>query len=171
MSRGMAAVALGLSLLLLLLSWRMSAEHGPAPEVEAVRAVPTVEAGAATIGLAPDDPGSEFRMPPRERFAAVVQRPLFHPSRRPPAEPRLAPAPPPPPDPLRAVLRGVVSSNGRWLALLAVEGEPALLRLSLGETYRGWRVEEVAEDRVVLRRGEDSSVLRLAYGPEGTPPR
>lgn len=159
--RETALTASVLVLILPLMSWQMAAETD-AP-LDHAGATPT-ESEFITMSVEAVEPTSPFRMPPPEHFAVIVERPLFQPSRRPPAEPLAAAPAPRQPEPLTATLRGIVSNGGQRTALLWVQGHTKLLRLSGGEVHQGWRVEAIEEDRIVLRRGDDRAELRLPYG-------
>nr|WP_024881667.1 MULTISPECIES: hypothetical protein [unclassified Methylosinus]OAI26233.1 hypothetical protein A1351_02035 [Methylosinus sp. R-45379]TDX60033.1 general secretion pathway protein N [Methylosinus sp. sav-2] len=88
-------------------------------------------------------------------FAATLQRPLFAATRRPPA-PAAAPSretpPPPPPSPPSLTLVGVVNDEKGHRAIVET-GLPAKVRsLQRGDEIEGWRVLEIAAQRIVFER-------------------
>jgi general secretion pathway protein N len=105
-------------------------------------------------------------LPPATAFAAVVQRPLFLPNRKP--EPEIAPSPivaevpaqPAAPLPLSATLVGVLMSPDGSSAILRLEdGKTATLRE--GGIIQGWTLKQIAPDRVSFLLG--STNLDLAF--------
>lgn len=102
-------------------------------------------------------PAAEPEGPPRESFRAIVERPLFRPDRRPvgthvekevedevsfDADDKLA---------LRFV--GTLVVDGRATALVELDGQPGLVRLSVGDQFGVWRVVAVSTDRLELSNG------------------
>jgi hypothetical protein len=137
------------------------------PAVAASVARPAAEevpkAGTGAPGQPPADP---FVLPPLERFTAVVERPLFSPTRRLPvptvpvvAE---ASAPAPTPEPIAArpaepELRffGTVREHGAAAALVTYPATAEVARLAPGDTVGEWRVVEVGRNRLVLGLGDE----------------
>jgi hypothetical protein len=98
-------------------------------------------------------------------YAAVVERPLFSPTRRPAViAAEDAPAAPVRRDEL--VLRGVMLAPHKRVALIEVEGEEPRW-LAEGEGLDGWTLEAVHERHVVL--GEAGATRELALQWEATP--
>jgi hypothetical protein len=130
------------------------------PIAPAVTAAPP-EAGALD---APGEPLT-FEPPPRRRFQAIGDRPLFSPSRRPweppvedtPVSPEAA-APPPAP---ALALVGVLLTAQSRAALLQGEEQGALAWVREGEEWSGWHLDLVEQDRVHLRAGEREEVVEL----------
>jgi type II secretory pathway component PulC len=99
-------------------------------------------------------------------FAAIAQRPLFLPSRRPEPE-----APPPPavverpaqpaaPPALSATLVGVlISPTGRAAIVRLADGKSATI--PEGETLQGWTLKQVSPDGVLFLSGSTS--IDLAF--------
>lgn len=97
-------------------------------------------------------------------FAAISERPLFAPTRRP-----IPPAPPPPPLAVAVTLPPPsLPTPGPLLAvLIGPERRAAILRLpdghastvSEGGGVGGWTVDQVLPDRVRLRAGADMAEL------------
>lgn len=110
-------------------------------------------------------PDLTVEQPLLAEFKSTLERPLFSQERRPeeavddeeaglatPVEPTDAPA-------LR-LTAVIVDAEGRS-ALLEQPGEAQGLRMREGDTIVGWRLESVADDRVVLSAGEKRSELLL----------
>jgi hypothetical protein len=86
-----------------------------------------------------------------ERLSATVDRPLFSPSRRPPASPvAKAPEPLAPPAPPDLVLSGIVMDGERALAVVRVGAEKKILHAQLGDDIGGWTVSQIEGRRLVL---------------------
>jgi hypothetical protein len=87
-----------------------------------------------------------------ERLSATVDRPLFSPSRRPPAQPAARtpqlPAPPAPPPDL--VLSGIVMDGERVRAIVQVGAEKKILRAQIGDDIGGWTVTQIEGRRLIL---------------------
>jgi hypothetical protein len=133
-----------------------------APEPTAVTASAPVEqpepaAALPQLTIAP--------IPPP--IAAILARPLFSPSRRPPqsntgkvaddgglADSRLA---------------GIVIGAGRRFAIFAPEGAKALT-VTEGETVSGWRVESISAREVALSGPEGTKTLQPKFDPNLAPP-
>lgn len=101
---------------------------------------------------------------PLAAYADVVERPLFAPSRRPPAAPVAAPVPPvpvaasrPPP---AIELVGVAMSGDRHYALVRTPGGRST-RVAEGESVEGWQVTHIEADRIRLNRGGDAVDISL----------
>ena len=86
-------------------------------------------------------------------LATVLARPLFSPSRKPPAGETAAPPTGPDLNDLR--LTGIVIEPERRLAIFAMPGAKALVR-GEGETVNDWRLEAITPQQVTLS------------GPDGT---
>lgn len=108
-------------------------------------------AGAAI----PDRPEA----PPLESFAAVVERPLFTASRRPPPS-----GPEPGDDSLllgRYRLSGVVVTPTRRIVLLREASSGRTLSVAQGERVDDWLVADVTQARIVLESDAGRRVIRL----------
>ncbi|MGQ9369548.1 hypothetical protein [Azospirillum sp. ST 5-10] len=119
------------------------------------------EAPAAAVPAAPAvEPASGFAPPPLAAFAAVVERPLFVPERR--------PAPPAAAATAAVGLRlvGIVGVGGRTAAVLRSD-DGRTVTAAPGEGGEGWRVLEVGVDRVVLDHGGARRELELTARPDG----
>lgn len=102
---------------------------------------------------------------PDGRYRAMVERPLFAPTRRPPpaaAMPAPAEAPPALPDPPpNLALSGVIAGGGGGVALLKRLGDAAPVRVGLGGRIDGWTVAEIHPRSVVLARDARSVTVGL----------
>ncbi|CAA7621448.1 hypothetical protein [Magnetospirillum sp. UT-4] len=83
---------------------------------------------------------------PAARFAAMVERPLFAPTRRPAAPAAAAAAA------VELELVGVALAGERRLALLRRKGETRIHRLAEGGALAGWRLDAVAPGTASLSR-------------------
>jgi type II secretory pathway component PulC len=96
-------------------------------------------------------------------FAAILERPLFAPSRRPtPVEKAATVA-----IESRYRLQGVVSVGNARHALIAPVTGGAALELSEGDALEGWSVKTIESDRIVLT--SPAGEATLAFG-HPTPP-
>jgi hypothetical protein len=116
-------------------------------------------------------PAPAFAPPPPEDFAELASRPLFAPSRRPPAPPVAPPAeaeaeptPAVAAAPLLASLVGITITGEGRAALIAVPGARARW-LREGEAFEGWRVEAILANAVRLSRGDEAAELELPRHP------
>lgn len=115
--------------------------------------LPVASGGTAAAGA--DGP------PPLERFRAMVERPLFRPDRRPvetfveEEEERPLEIPFDPGAELDLRFVGTLVEGGRAVALVELDGEPELVRLSVGDRIGEWRVVIVDDDRLVLSDGSE----------------
>jgi hypothetical protein len=100
-------------------------------------------------------------------IAAILARPLFSPSRRPPqsntakvaddgglADSRLA---------------GIVIGAGRRFAIFAPEGAKAVT-VTEGQTVSGWRVESISPREVALSGPDGTKTLQPKFDPNLVPP-
>ena len=117
----------------------------PAPATRPL-AAPTASAPVPT--LAP--------LPPLTSFAAIVQRPLFSPSRRPPPG-------------TTGTLGASIESRYRLVGMVAtgpkkkafVAEGTRRLEIAQGDTLDGWMVIEIGQDRVRLTSPAGEAVLKL----------
>jgi len=131
-------------------AWPWLAEPAAAGNV----AAPAPEAGAAAI--AP--------LPPLANFAAMVDRPLFAPSRRPnPTDRTLAVAG------LRYRLIGIVAAGKDRHALLADPSGPRSIEIGEGAALDGWTVDKIEQDRVILSGPTGAAALTFGSAADGKP--
>ncbi len=114
--------------------------------------VPTVRPPAAPEASKPA-PGI-MTLPPLAHYAAIVERPLFSPSRRPPSVAAAAPS-----ADGRYRLLGVVASGNRKRAFVA-DGSRRL-DIAEGDAVDGWTVKKIGADNVVLTSSTGDTVLKL----------
>ena len=126
---------------------------------------PAVET-AAGLGVPELPPLPEFSMAPLITFSAVLDRPVFSRSRRPPAV-DVAVDSPKVSNVLDLTLKGVIYSEGERIALFAPKGSKDVLRLVEGSSYQGWELFVVEPSRVRFRRGDREEALALVFD---TPP-
>lgn len=111
----------------------------------------------------------EIRVPPlpkprtamsaKENFAVIVERPLFSPSRRPPAASAAATLTPPP----DFSLFGIVISAGDPFALVKPDAGGDPVRVSEGESMSGWTVARIEADRIVIWHDTTERELLLDF--------
>ena len=118
-------------------------------------------------------PGS-YRPPGETAFLVIEQRPLFAPDRRPPEEePPAAGSDPVGPASLDGLaLTGIVGAGAQRVAIVEpaqaarggqAGGEPLSLRV--GDELRGWTVEAVEADRIILANGPQTHEMELVDDP------
>ena len=128
-----------------------------------IRARPVIERVALSEGAGeirvPPLPKPRTIMPAKETFAVIVERPLFSPSRRPPAEGTAA-TPTPAPD---FSLFGIVISAGEPFALVkpGAGGDP--VRITEGASMSGWTVSRIEADRIMIWQGTTQQELLLDF--------
>jgi general secretion pathway protein N len=107
--------------------------------------------------------------PAKERYAEIVERPVFMPTRRPasaqaaavPAAQTAKPAPAAP-SPLQSyALIGVLLDGDQRIAVLKQASSPATVRVIEGDTVQGWTAAQIAADRVVFRSGSGEYVVEF----------
>ena len=100
-----------------------------------------------------------------ERLSAIVDRPLFSPSRRPTSTPPVSedPEPPraPPPPPPSLVLSGVVMEGQGARVVVLVGAERRVLRAQIGDEIDGWRVSQIEGRKLVLSLGDRFATFTL----------
>lgn len=127
-----------------------------------------IDAPAPVAGAAPA-PQSQAPLtaPSPGAFAAIVERPLFSPTRRPPQAPAAAPqaaaAPAPPPQPIGFSLAGIVIADGTRVALVQLQTDGSLVQVPEGGEVDGWKAVKIEAERAVFRRGGDEASLALDY--------
>jgi type II secretory pathway component PulC len=103
---------------------------------------------------------SPAEKPAISTFAEVVERPLFTPSRRPPPKTDSNPAAIAS-KPETFDLIGVIISADRRMALLRTVATSEVMRAVEGQSIGGWEVRAIKPTQVVLRRGDDSEVIKI----------
>lgn len=103
------------------------------------------------------------------RFVAILDRPLFSPSRRPPPPPP-PPAPAPPPDPFADFeLFGLFSGQAGSGVMARVGGK--VRRVSLNDQVSGWILKEIDDRNVTFTNGEQTRVFKLVARKVAAPPK
>lgn len=158
------ALPVALLALCAVLGWRIADEWTRPVEVEP----PEVESLPPPEPLSPPEPMPEFELPPVSEFQEVVERPLFSPTRQPPAEgaaPVAAPA-----SELNLELIGVVLAQSEQTAIVMPQETQQALRLALGDAYQGWTLVRIEPDRAIFSRGDQEETVLLSYDrPPPTP--
>ena len=124
--------------------------------------------GPGADGDAEPDP---YRPPGETDFQVIELRPLFAPDRRPPEAGSGAqtdgPAAPSSLDGL--VLTGIIGAGSEWVAIVEPAGPPRpgseAVALHIGDNVRGWTVEAIAADRIVLVDGTLRFEMELTDDP------
>jgi general secretion pathway protein N len=107
---------------------------------------------------------------PLKTLNATRERPLFTPSRRPPApiiagpppsQPVVAIAPPPPPVRPRLTLVGAIIGEQESIAVLLDEGTRDIIRLRTGESHAGWVLRSVRRREVTLEKDRETMIIAL----------
>jgi general secretion pathway protein N len=107
---------------------------------------------------------------PLKSLSATRERPIFLPSRRPPAPAVAAapveppkPPPPPPAEPERPALRllGIVSGTTDGFAIFVSDTTRDIIRLKTGEGHEGWILRSVKAREAVLEKNRRSAVIEL----------
>jgi general secretion pathway protein N len=135
-----------------------------------------VRQGEAQTQTEPDPLAGLTPLEDQEAYAAVKERPLFRPDRRPREdEPEETAAEPSPEEPTALAgmdLAGVLIAPGATLAWVNDPSQPAPVRLRPGESLAGWTVQAIKADRLVLERQgrTDTLILRSFNAPWSSPP-
>ena len=114
-----------------------------------------------------------LQLQPLDQLSMTHERPLFSPTRRPPAKP-VAPVairsePPPPAPPPSVVLLGIVSEDdGDTRAAIRAGDKSAgnkVMRVRVGDAVAGWTVERIEPRRLFLTLG-DRAVDFALFAPK-----
>ncbi|WP_453951724.1 hypothetical protein [Bradyrhizobium sp. USDA 377] len=124
---------------------------------------------AATAPADPQPTGNPLWGKPLNRLTATRERPLFAPTRRPPAvalapQPVAAPLPPPKPvepEKPQLSLLGTVAGSREKMGLFLDSATKSVVRLKAGENHKGWVLRDVNPREVELARGLDTAVLSM----------
>ena len=143
----------------LALIWRIKSEVTTPPDYHLPRATNVAQSTPAS----PQVPDA-FVMPDESAFAAVVQRPLFAPSRRAPS--RSIDAPEAAPSELHAIVIGIVQSLARSFVLLRPSGRPEVVQVREGDSFEGWLLSQILPDRAIFTRDGEEIVLEIVFDIE-----
>jgi hypothetical protein len=110
---------------------------------------------------------------PLDQLSTILDRPLFSPSRRPPARPApvvqgpapsAQPAPPP-----NLVLLGVVMDGEGARAIVRAGTDQKSVRAQIGDEIEGWKVSQIEGRKVVLSLDGRFATFRLFNDERGEP--
>ncbi len=138
------------------LAWVIYRQVAVAPNLNAAHGS-TMEATSV-----PDlPPELQFSMRPVEDFDAILERPLFSPSRRPPAIEALES--PPPNSDVAFTLKGILIDEDVRIALFRAQRNKQIWRLREGDTIEGWTIVRIERDSVSLARGAFEKILKPTF--------
>jgi hypothetical protein len=132
-----------------------------------------LEMQTAAPGPAPSGDGGEtppmaalpaqlsYAMAPVEDFATILERPLFSPTRRPPAQGVVATVASEPE--LQVTLVGVIISSEEQIAIVRLDDASRFARLSVGDSFQGWILDSIEPSRITFRRGDVEEHIELTY--------
>jgi hypothetical protein len=109
-------------------------------------------------------------------LSATRKRPLFSPTRRPPAPPapivNAPEAPPPPPPPPDVALFGIVMDGDEARAVVRTGPAQKIMRVRIGDDIGGWKVSQIEGRRLVLSRDDRIATFMMftGNGTAGAPP-
>jgi general secretion pathway protein N len=131
-----------------------------------------IDRAASRAPRASTNPGGPVANPvlaiPLSQLSMTRDRPIFSPSRRPPAPPalpvvaKLAPAKPMQPENPPFVLVGTVAGEDSGIAVFVEQSTENSVRLRLNESHQGWTLQSIQAREVTLLKDQKSSVLALA---------
>jgi len=138
---------------------------------------PVTSPGTQPLGITPMAPGSETTLQPSgnplwgvplRNLSATRDRPIFTPSRRPPAPPAVVatytePAKTKAPEPDRPALSlvGTVSGTSEGFAVFTNDATRETVRLRTGEGFEGWILLSVQVRQAVLEKNRKTAVFEL----------
>ena len=117
--------------------------------------------GGMTPPLAGLPARPSFAMAPVEDFSTILERPLFSPTRRPPAQGMVSTAGPEPE--LQVTLIGVIISSEEQIAIVRLKDADRFARLSVGDSFQGWTLDSIEPSRITFRRGDVEEHIELTY--------
>ncbi len=143
------------------LAWTVYREIQVGQEIQVGAPEPVEVAGGQAPPL-PDLPAEpSFVMAPAESFSAILERPLFSPTRRPPAEGTVTIESAEPE--LEITLVGIIISSEEQIAIIKPKGGSQFVRLSEGDSFQGWILETIEPDRITFQRGDIEEHIELTY--------
>ncbi len=126
---------------------------------EAPGLAPPGGGGAPPLAALPEEPN--YAMAPLDDFSSILERPLFSPTRRPPAPGAVAVAAPE--SGLEVTLVGVIISSEEQIAIVRLKDASRFARLSVGDSFQGWTLYAIEPSRVTFRRGDREEHIELTY--------
>jgi hypothetical protein len=146
----------------------LAATNPPRPRDESISTPGTPGRGIEVAPTAePPVSGNPLWAIPLGSLSATRERPIFLPSRRPPA---VAAAPveppkfaPPPPEVERPALRllGIVAGTTDGFAIFISDTTRNIIRLKTGEGHEGWILRSVKAREAVFEKNRRSEVIEL----------
>jgi general secretion pathway protein N len=114
---------------------------------------------------------------PLKQFSVTRERPIFLPSRRPPAPPPSAMtvskvvAPPKPKEPEQPQLSlvGTIASDEDKFGIFVDQSTKAVLRLRVGEDFQGWKLQSVQGREASFQKNQLTFVVALPQPGLGQP--
>ena len=122
---------------------------------------PAPSGGGETPPLAALPARPSYAMAPVEDFSEILERPLFSPTRRPPAQGVAATAAPEPE--LQVTLVGVIISSEEQIAIVRLKDAGRFARLNVGDSFQGWILDSIEPSRITFRRGDVEEHIELTY--------
>ena len=105
---------------------------------------------------------------PLKQFSATRDRPIFSPSRRPPAPPAImtvakvvVPPKPKEPEQPQLSLVGTIAGDDDKFGIFIDQSTKAVLRLRLGDDFQGWKLQSVKGREVAFQKNQQSFVVAL----------
>jgi len=130
----------------------------PLPDLEVPQVRLQPKAGPALAGLAVTPPAAE-------QFAETDARPMFRQDRK-GAPATIGDAAPP-----DIALVGIIADGTDRLALVKTGTSPLASAYRVGASISGWRIVEIAPDRIVLASGPVRSEIRLSTAQTAPKPQ
>ncbi len=118
-------------------------------------------AGGETPPMAALPAQPSYALAPLDDFSAILERPLFSPTRRPPAQGEAPTATPE--SKLQVTLVGVIISSEEQIAIVRLKDASRFERLSVGDSFQGWILDSIEPSRVTFRRGDLEEHIELTY--------
>jgi len=110
-------------------------------------------------------------LPPLSEFDETIERPLFHPTRRPVLSAATAqPNRPPSSLPGGYSLRGIVMTPAGRTALFQTQRDDEYLRVKKGEAIEGWTIDEINPDHVLVRQNDVVETWKFEHKPQPVRP-
>lgn len=136
--------------------------------VTAMPAMAIEPASQAEPGAQPQSttaPVSPLAAQPMDRLSATRDRPLFSPTRRPPAPPPVVPiAPPPPPSPPNIALLAVIMDGEEARAVVRTGPAAKTVRVQIGDDIDGWKVGQIEARQLVLLLDDRTATFTMFAG-------
>lgn len=145
----------------IVLAWVIYDEIGELP----TGGVPDSAVAVPSAALEPLPPQAAMVIPNKAAVAVIVDRPVFSQTRR----PGRAPADGGSATSMDFTLLGVVITEGEPSALVRPGKGGVIQQLKVGDDVAGWTVEEIAPDRLIIRRDTVEAEVFLDYAAPAPP--